>query len=140
MTLQYRMTAKFTTLLLLLGSVILFFSCDRTGTFPLITFKTDPGYTSDNLEAPAGTPVKIGILAAKDTRRNVLKTFDVSQTITGQPTRTIYNIKIPTSQEDEYSYDFKTTMDTAGTVVKYVFTVANKDGLNNSVNITLTSK
>jgi hypothetical protein len=131
---------KYYSVVALVLLVLLSVSCDRVGTFPLITFKTDTGYTSESGSFPAGTKIKMGILAAKDQRKNVLKTFDISETINNGTTHTIYNIKIPEAKEDQFDYDLEKVLDTAGTVVKYVFTVANRDGLNTSVNITLTSK
>ena len=45
------------------------------------------------------------------------------------------------SEEDSFSYDYTTTTDTiAGQKSKYTFTVTNRDGLTNSVSVTVTAQ
>ncbi|UKN00623.1 hypothetical protein K6119_12880 [Paracrocinitomix mangrovi] len=117
-----------------------FNSCEKDeGELPEIMFKTGGTYTSADATLPGGTAVTIGIEAEKTEGKDVLKKFDISESVDGGANTSIYNVDLDASQEDMYDYDFNTTMDTvSGQTNKYTFTVTNRDGLTNQVALTLT--
>jgi hypothetical protein len=114
-------------------------SCKKDeGRLPDISFKTGAGYTSSDVTLAKNTPFKIGINAAKTENVDVLKTFNISVSYDGGASTTAYSVSIPTAQEDSFSYDFADhTRDQAGTE-KYTFTITNRDGLINTVALTIT--
>ncbi len=113
-------------------------SCDK-GLLPQISFKTGAGYTSANATVAKGTTIKVGINAAKSEDKDVLKTFNVSSKFDGATTPTTFkNETLTGTQGDNYSTDVDiTTRNQAGTEV-WIFTVTNRDGLINSIQLTLT--
>ncbi|MEZ4922617.1 MAG: hypothetical protein R2780_05535 [Crocinitomicaceae bacterium] len=115
-------------------------SCEKDeGKLPEIEFKTGTGYTYADATIAGGTTVKIGIEAKKEENKDVLKKFDISESVNGGTLTSIYNVDVPQAQEDEYEYDFTTTLDTtSGDTHKYTFTITNRDGLTNQVSLTLT--
>ena len=115
-------------------------SCEKdAGKLPEISFKTGTGYTYQDATLAGGTTITIGIDAKKEEKKDVLKKFDISESINGGADSSIYNVDVPQAQEDEYTYDFVTTLDTiSGQTNKYTFTITNRDGLINQVSLTLT--
>lgn len=114
-------------------------SCEKDeGKLPQISFKTGSGYTATDATVAKNTAITIGINAAKTEKKDVLKTFDVSQSLDGATATSIVNESLSGSQGDNYSKDVHiTTRNQAGTE-KYTLTVINRDGLKNSVSLTLT--
>ncbi|MEP7166276.1 MAG: hypothetical protein ABI741_16360 [Ferruginibacter sp.] len=115
-------------------------SCEKDeGKLPYISFKTGIGYTSANANVPQGTDVLVGITAAKAEDEDVLKTFDVARVLDGGASTSIYTESLTGASGDNYAKDMIiTTRATAGTE-KYTFSVVNRDGLVNSVTLTLTT-
>ena len=128
-------------IILCLSALLIFTmaSCKKDeGRLPDISFKTGTGYTSADAILAKNAALKIGINAAKTEEEDVLKTFNISVSYDGAPSTTIYSETIPAAQEDNYSYDLvKNTRDQAGTE-KYTFTITNRDGLVNTVALTIT--
>lgn len=114
-------------------------SCEKDeGKLPNISFKTGTGYTSADATVAKNANVLVGINASKAEDKDVLKTFDATQSLDGAAATTFASETLTGSQGDSYSKDFTiTTRNQAGTE-KYTFTVVNKDGLKNTVSLTLT--
>lgn len=114
-------------------------SCEKDeGKLPNISFKTGSTYTSANATVAKNASVTIGINASKAEDKDVLVSFDASHVYDSSASASFYSETLSGSQGDSYSKDVTfTTRNQAGTE-KYTFTVVNKDGLKNSVNLTLT--
>ena len=79
----------------------------------------------------------MGITASKSEDKDVLKTFDASQVNDGGASTSIASETLTGANADNFSKDVTiTTRNVAGTE-KFTFTVVNKDGLKNSVTLTL---
>ncbi len=134
------MTKLFSIPVLIL-SVLIFFSasCKKDeGKLPNIAFKTGGIYTSTDTPVSRGAVVTMGITASKAEDKDVLKTFDASRVYDGGAPESFFSETLSGSNEDNYNKDITiTTRNMAGTE-KYTFTVVNKDGLKNSVRLTLT--
>lgn len=115
-------------------------SCEKEEEkLPDIEFKKGGNYTSSDVILPGGTVVLIGIDAHKTEKRDVLKKFDISQSINGGASTSVYSKDLTSAEEDDFSYDYSTVMDTvSGKKTKYVLSVTNRDGLTNDVSLTLT--
>jgi hypothetical protein len=116
-------------------------SCKKDeGKLPLISFKTEAGYTSSDATVSAGTDVTIGIIASKAEEADVLKHFNVSLSIDGGTSTTLEDLELTGSDGDAYNVDYTFTVPPpAGHHFKLTFTVTNRDGLTNQVSLTLTS-
>ncbi|MDQ6755810.1 MAG: hypothetical protein M3004_02645 [Bacteroidota bacterium] len=114
-------------------------SCKKdAGTLPDISFKTGAGYTSANATVARNTAFKVGINAAKTEKDDVLKTFNISVSFDGGTSTTVYSETLTAAQGDNYTYDFnRITRNQAGTE-KYTFTITNRDGLINTISLTIT--
>jgi len=128
-----------TSVLFLSFLILILASCKKDpGRLPTISFKSGTGYTSSDVSLAKNTAFKIGIDAAKSEEEDVLKTFNISVTYDGGTSSTAYTATLTSAQEDNFSYDFVgTTRNQAGTE-KYSFTITNRDGLINTVTLTLT--
>lgn len=122
------------TILLILTGV----SCKKDpGRLPDISFITGTGYLSTDGTIAKNTSFKIGINAAKTENEDVLKTFNISVSYDGGPSETLFTQTLTSAQEDNYTYDLtKNTRNQAGTE-KYSFTITNRDGLINTISITI---
>ena len=128
------------TALLLFVAIASIPSCKKDeGKLPDIKFKIASGYTfSDEVKSP-GSTITIGIIAAKTEKEDVLKNFNISQSVNGGSPFTVFNKVLTGSEGDNYAYDFTTTLDTVvGQTDKFTFTVSNRDGLVNQVALTTT--
>ena len=116
-------------------------SCEKdSGKLPNISFNTGAGYISSNSTVAKGSQIKIGIIASKAEDKDVLKKFNITQTINGSKS-TLSDIELNGGDQDNYNYNFEQTMDTvAGKSVNYIFTVTNRDGLTNNVSLTVTTQ
>ena len=119
--------------------IFLLSSCEKDkGILPDISFKTGAGYTSADATVARNTAFKVGINAAKTESNDVLKTFNISVSFDGGASSTVYSETLTAAQGDNYIYDFnRTTRNQAG-MEKYTFTITNKDGLINTVTLTIT--
>lgn len=116
-------------------------SCEKDeGKKPNIAFKTTVGYTSSNVSLAAGTAVLVGINASKAEDKDVLKTYNVSKTVNGGASTSLVTTSLTGTQGDSYSADYPILVaSTSGTVEVYTFTVTNRDGITNSVSLTVTT-
>lgn len=118
-------------------------SCEKDeGKLPNIAFKTGSSYTSADATVTAGDPVLVGINASKAEDKDVLKTFDVSVSVNGGTATSVagYPTSLTSAQEDSYSVDIPLTAPDAGSNAKYSFTVTNRDGLVNTISLTVTGQ
>lgn len=114
-------------------------SCKKdAGNLPHIAFMTGSGYTSADASVDTNTVVHFGIACSKAEDKDVLRTFDASRVYDGGSSVSIENATLTGTQGDTYNaYINIKTRAVAGTE-KYTFTVVNRDGLKNSVSLTLT--
>lgn len=114
-------------------------SCEKDeGKLPNIAFKTGANYVSADKIVGLNDTITVGITASKSEEVDVLKTFDVSRIFDGGLSFSILNESLTGAQGDNYDRDVEIiTRNQAGTE-KYDFTVVNRDGLRNTVSITLT--
>ncbi|MEO6038626.1 MAG: hypothetical protein ABIQ93_09435 [Saprospiraceae bacterium] len=114
-------------------------SCEKDeGKLPNIAFKTGATYTSADMTVSKNEPILVGIEASKAEDKDVLKTFNESVSFDGAAATTLENTALSGSDGDKYSTEVLiVTRNQAGTE-KYSFTVTNRDGLTNTVSLTLT--
>lgn len=114
-------------------------ACEKDeGKLPNIAFKTGGSYVSADMVVAKNQSVTFGIDASKSEDKDVFKQFDASKSYDGGAETSFVNESLTGSQGDSYSRDVTiTTRDQDGTE-KYTFTVVNRDGLINSVTVTLT--
>lgn len=116
-----------------------FSSCEKDeGKLPNIAFKTGGSYTSASATVAKGAAVTIGINASKSEDEDVLKSFDASKSLDGGAATSFDSKTLSGSEGDSYSKDFPVTVRNQAGTEKYTFTVINRDGLKNSVELTLT--
>ena len=130
-------------LLLITVTILSISSCKKKeedeGKLPNISFKTGTGYTSADATVTKGSTVTIGINSSKSEENDVLITFDESVSYDGTAATSILNKSLTGSDGDSYSIDLPTTTRNQAGTEKYTFTVINRDGLKNSVSLTLTT-
>lgn len=131
-----RIYFSLTMLMLIVGIT----SCEfDEGILPDIEFKTETGYLYQDTTLDKGSNFLVGIRAEKTERRDVLKKFNISKSINGGTSTSIYNRDLNDSEEDYFSYDYNGTVEAdSGDVVLYIFTVSNRDGLVNQVDVQIT--
>jgi hypothetical protein len=113
-------------------------SCGKDeGKLPNIAFKTGGIYTSADKTIAVGDSVTVGISASKAEDKDYLKTFSISKAIGSAAATEIYNEALSGSTGDNYAHDI-VIHGTVAETEKYTFTVVNKDGLVNTVSLTLT--
>ena len=127
---------SFATILITLISTS---SCEKDkGILPDISFKTGTGYTSDNATIAKNIAFLVGINAARKEDKDVLKTFNASVSYDGGASTTVYSETLTSAQGDNCTHDLNlTTRNQAGTE-KYSFTITNRDGLINTISLTIT--
>ena len=133
---------KILSIALLCFSVFLITSCssEDEGKLPNISFKTGASYTSSNVSLAAGTTLTIGINASKSESADVLKNFNISKSVDGAASTTVFEKALTTEEGNTYSYDLTTNAEaTTGQISVYTFTVTNRDGLINQVSLTVTT-
>ena len=120
-------------------AVTFFASCEKdAGKLPNISFKTGASYISADATVKKDTTITIGINASKAEDKDVLKTFDASSIFDGGASTSFANESLSGSSGDSYSKDLSIHVRNQAGTEKYTFTVVNKDGLKNSVTVTLT--
>lgn len=126
--------------ILFLASAFAFSSCEKEdeGLLPAITFKSGGNYTSAAKTIAKGTAVTMGITAAKSEDKDVLTKFTVKVSYDGAADSIIYTQDLSGANADNFAYDQAITTRNQDGSEKYTFTVVNRDGLVNSVNLTLT--
>lgn len=118
----------------------LLISCDK-GKKPNISFKAGSSYISGDASVTKKASFTIGIDASKSESEDVLKKFNISKSVNGGSDATIYSQDLSGSDGNNFSYDYTANMDTiVGQKNHYTFTVTNRDGLINQVDLTITVK
>ncbi len=130
---------KVFSMLAIAGSLMYFSSCEKDeGKLPNISFKTTTGYVSADATVKKDTVIVVGINASKAEDKDVLTTFTGAVSYNSGADSTITSETLSGSNGDNYSKDISIhTRNVAGSE-KYTFTVVNKDGLKNTVSLTLT--
>ena len=110
------------------------------GKLPNIAFNTSAGYTSSDVTVAKDSSLKIGIIASKAESNDVLQKFTIVQsTITSTTVdSTVYSEALSGSNGDNYSHDYSYKAPSSAAKQKLTFTVVNRDGLTNSVSLTVT--
>ena len=127
------------TLVLLLALAFTYGCKKDEGKLPNIAFKTSSGYTYSSTTLAGGTHFTIGINASKAEDKDVLKQFNVSKSVNGGASSSVFTVALTDAQQDNYSYDLPLVADTtSGQATTYTFAVTNRDGLTNSVSLTVT--
>ena len=129
-------------LLLGIASLIFISSCEKDeGKLPNISLKTGASYIYKDTTLVAGTTFKIGIVASKSEDKDVLKQFNISRSSNGAAAVSVFSKSMSGTEEDSFAYDYTTSTDSiAGNNSKYTFTITNRDGLTNSVSVTVTAQ
>lgn len=108
------------------------------GKLPNIGFKTGGTYVSGSITLSKDTTITVGISASKAEENDVLKSFDASRAYDSGTDSSFISEALTGTQGDTYDKDMTiTTRNQAGTET-YTFTVINRDGLKNSVSLTIT--
>lgn len=114
-------------------------SCEKDeGKLPEIAFKTGVGYTSANATVAPNTAVLIGISAHKTEDKDVLKTLSATVSYDGGTATNLFSEALTGTQGDHYEKDLPIVTRSQAGMETYTFTVVNRDGLTNSVSLTLT--
>jgi len=126
-------------LLACVASLFCLSSCEKdAGKLPNIAFKTGGTYLSADKVVGQNETILVGIDASKSEDKDVLKTFDASHSFDGAAATSFLNESLSGSQGDSYTKDISITTRAQAGTEKYTFTVINRDGLVNSVSLTLT--
>ncbi|HMW38889.1 MAG: hypothetical protein K1X68_13915 [Saprospiraceae bacterium] len=112
-------------------------SCETDeGKLPEIEFETGNGYVSTDTTLLPNTSFSIGIHASKTESKDVLKKFNISRSIQQGPLESIYSQNLSGSDGDHFHYVYTaTTSGTSGQSTVYTFTITNRDGLINQLNL-----
>lgn len=123
-------------------SVCILNACEKDeGKLPNISFKTGGNYLSKDDSLAVKSAIVIGISASKSEDKDVLKKFNISKSVNGGSSVSVLNQDLSSSEEDNFNFDFNTNVDsTVGQSTKYIFTVTNRDGLTNSLSLTVVGK
>ncbi len=123
----------------LFAALFTFSSCEKDeGKLPEIAFKTGAGYTSADATVAKNTAVLIGVTADKTEDKDVLKTLSATVSYDGGAATTLVSDILTGTQGDHYEKDLSVTTRSQAGTENYTFTVVNRDGLTNSVSLTLT--
>ena len=118
-----------------------FLACKKEedeGKLPNISFKTGGTYVATNQNVAKSSSHLVGISASKSEANDVLKKFTVKVSYNGAADSTIVNMDLTGTQGDTFSYDMPVISRSVVGTEKYTYTVINRDGLVNSVNLTFT--
>jgi len=116
-----------------------FTSCEKDeGNLPNIAFKSGGNYLNHNDTINVGDTVFVGIQASKSEDKDVLKSFDGSRSYDNGANNSFMSESLSGSNEDNFSKDMTLIARNQAGKETYTFTVVNKDGLKNSVSLTLT--
>lgn len=114
-------------------------SCEKDeGKLPLIEFQTGGAYVSADKTVSKGETVLVGIHAEKTEDKDVLKTFNASGSFDGAAGISLLNQTLSGTDGDVFDLDIPITVRNQAGTEKYTFTVTNRDGLTNSISLTLT--
>jgi len=119
-----------------------FVSCKKEdedeGILPQISFITGASYTAKDTTVGKNITLKVGINAAKSEPNDVLTKFNESVSYDGGAATTLQNTTLTGTQGDVYTTDVNVVTRNQTGTEKYTFTVVNKDGLTNTISLTVT--
>jgi hypothetical protein len=131
------MKKSFLILATIAVSAAFFSSCEKDeGEPPHISFKSGGKYISQNDTVGTGDTILMGIDASKSEKKDPLVSFDGSRSYDGGSSASFTSESI--SNGDNFSKDITVVTRSQAGKETYTFTVVNKDGLKNSVSLTLT--
>jgi len=114
-------------------------ACEKDeGKLPNIFFKSGGTYTTADKTVAKGENLIVGIQANKSEEKDVLKSFNESVSFDGAAATTVQNITLTGAEGDTYAVDVPITARNQAGTEKYSFTVTNRDGLTNTITLTLT--
>ncbi|MEZ4967403.1 MAG: hypothetical protein R2791_19335 [Saprospiraceae bacterium] len=120
---------------------IAFSGCEKDeGKLPDIAFKTGAGYTPADATLAPGATVLVGITADKTEDKDVLKTFTMSVSYDGGAEIDAFTQTLTGDEGDHFETDIPIALRNVTGTEKYTFTVVNRDGLTNSVSLTVTTQ
>lgn len=124
----------------LLLFVVCLSSCEKDeGIPPEISFKTGAEYTSEDAVLALGTQLKVGIEAERTEDKDNLKVFNVSRSVNGGASETVLNKQLSDSEGVNFSYDYiETLQGESGQENVYTFSITNRDGITNQLNLKIT--
>jgi hypothetical protein len=127
-------------ILFLVSAIAVISSCEKDeGKKPTISFKTGVGFTSSDVTLAGGSQLKIGIDAAKTEDKDVLKKFNISKSVNGGASVTVFEADLTGAEGDAYSHDYTEVLgNIGGEVGTYTFTITNRDGLTNQLTLKVT--
>lgn len=125
---------------LLLFLAINLSSCEKDeGIPPELNFKTGAAYTSSDATLASGTLLQVGIEADRTEDKDNLKVFNVSKSVDGGTAETVVNKSLTDDQGVHFEYDFTETLEgESGQVNVYTFTITNRDGITNQLELEIT--
>lgn len=125
---------------LLLFLAINLSSCEKDeGIPPDLSFKTGAGYTSSDATLASGTLLKVGVEADRTEDKDNLKVFNVSKSVDGGTAQTVLNKSLTDDEGVHFEYDFTETLEgESGQVNVYTFTITNRDGITNQLQLKIT--
>jgi hypothetical protein len=125
-----------------LFAILLISSCKKEedeGKLPNIAFKTGATYVSSDITLSKDTTITVGITASKSEPNDLLISFDASKSYDNAVSfSSVFSETLTGSNGDAYSKDLTIQTRSVAGSEKYTFTVINKDGLKNSVSLTIT--
>ncbi len=132
---------KLNIFFVVLLAVVSFTACKKEedeGKLPNIAFVSGAGLVSSDITLKQDTTVAIGILASKAEAADILKSFDASKSLDGGASTSFQSETLSGSSNDTCARTVMVTTRTQAGTEKYTFTVVNRDGLKNSVSLTIT--
>jgi hypothetical protein len=125
--------------IVLISSILFITSCEKDeGKKPNLSFRSGAGLTSSDVTVNGGTTITIIADASKAEDKDVLKKFNFSKSVNGGASSTVEDKSLSGKDGDNYTYEYIAKMDTVkGQTNKYTFTVTNRDGITNQVELTV---
>ncbi len=119
--------------------VVVMVSCqkDSKPVIPSISFKKGLGYTSIDDTIAKGSVLKIGIIASKAEKTEVLTKLTKMVTYDNTIDSPATVIPILTNSIDSFSQDYTISTRNIPGTEKYVFTIYDQSGTSNSVKLTI---
>ena len=126
---------------IILAFSLVIVSCEKEedeGLLPSISFKTGGSYTSASKTVGVNETLVVGVNAAKSEDEDVLKKLTAKVNYDGGVDSILYTQDLSGNDANNFAYDQPIVTRGHSGTEKYTFTVVNRDGLVNSVELTLT--
>jgi hypothetical protein len=124
--------------IIVLVAVAFFSSCEHDEHKPpVVSFKTDAGYTSSDATVAKGAAIKVGVVGTKV--EDDMKTYNISYAFDGATTTsTKETFTLTGAEQQHYDKDYEFTVRNQAGVEKWYFTVTDRDGNIAKLSLTLT--